>query len=233
MKILHSKTNGAEASALIITVIITGIVGFLLTAYLTLVKSQNYSTFRSQAWNNAIPVIEAGIEDALAHLNKENGTNDLIGDGGWQKTGELYHIKRYVGESYYIVTISNYLMGATNINISPVIESRAYVTMPVLVASAQTHLFAVANGAPIDTGSFLARGVRVNARQDRLFSKGMVADGEIDLNGNRITTDSFDSTDTNYNTNGRYDLNKRRANGDIATNVGLTNSAGISVDNAK
>jgi hypothetical protein len=61
----------------------------------------------------------------------------------------------------------------------------------------------------------------------------MVADGAIDLNGNRIMSDSFDSTDTNYNTNGRYDLNKHKANGDIATNVGLTNSAGISVDNAK
>ena len=230
MKILHSKTNGSEASVLLMTVVVTGIVGFLLIAYLTLVKSQNYSTFRSQAWNNAIPVIEAGIEDALAHLNKENGTNDLIGDGGWEKTGSIYHMKRYVGESYYIVTISNYVINATNV--LPVVESRAYVTMPVLVASAQNYLFAQVNGTPTTT-SYLARGVRVKAKQERLFSKGMVADGEIDLNGNRITTDSFNSTDTNYNTGGKYDINKRRANGDIASNVGLTNSAAISSDNAK
>jgi hypothetical protein len=55
----------------------------------------------------------------------------------------------------------------------------------------------------------------------------MVAKGMIDLRGNNVRSDSFDSSNTNYSTNGRYDPAKALDHGDIATNSGLTNSLEI------
>jgi hypothetical protein len=54
----------------------------------------------------------------------------------------------------------------------------------------------------------------------------MVAKNTIDLNGNNILTDSFDSANPLYSTNGLYDPNpnKVRDNGDIAAHFGITNS---------
>jgi hypothetical protein len=69
--------------------------------------------------------------------------------------------------------------------------------------------------------------VRVHTRRDGVFSKAMVADGQIDLRGNNIQTDSFDSGSTNYSSSGRYDPGKARDNGDVATNSGLVNSVNV------
>src|SRR6185503_10641312 len=80
MKIVYSKSNGSRGSTLMLVIIATALVGFVLAAYLTLLSSQNAATIRSQAWNSSVPVVEAGIEDALAHLNR-NGTNRLDIDG--------------------------------------------------------------------------------------------------------------------------------------------------------
>jgi hypothetical protein len=49
----------------------------------------------------------------------------------------------------------------------------------------------------------------------------------IDLNGHNLTTDSFDSGDTNYSTGGQYDYAKRKGNGDIITSGSIWNSVGI------
>jgi len=62
----------------------------------------------------------------------------------------------------------------------------------------------------------------------------MVAKDSIDMKGNFIRTDSFDSTDPLYSTNGGYILSKAKANGDIAVNGSPTNGTGgvVNVGNA-
>jgi hypothetical protein len=76
----------------------------------------------------------------------------------------------------------------------------------------------------------ITRSVRVTTRTSGLFAKAMVARGQIDLSGNNVRTDSFDSADPNASTNGRYDGDKARDQGDVATNSGLVNS--LSAGNA-
>src|ERR1043165_614817 len=140
MKILHSKNQGLRGNTLFIVLIVTGLVGFTLAAYLTLLRSQNYSTVRSQAWNATIPVIEAGVEDAFSQLNAHGSTN-LACDGWTVTAGGVYYpstVKRTVGENYYIITITNFNPGT--LNNFPIIESRGYVNMPVLVSSANQPL---------------------------------------------------------------------------------------------
>src|SRR5437660_12829358 len=86
------------------TVIITAIVVVsMLVAYLKMITVQNQFSMRSQAWNRTVPVLEAGVEEALAHMNKNasplfgglNGFNmtadgwTATADGGWYKIGTI------------------------------------------------------------------------------------------------------------------------------------------------
>jgi len=45
-------------------------------SYLTLVANQNRRTYHSQTWTTCIPVLEAGIEEALTQI-KCAGINNL------------------------------------------------------------------------------------------------------------------------------------------------------------
>jgi hypothetical protein len=47
--------------------------------------------------------------------------------------------------------------------------------------------------------------------------------GNIGLNGNGLSTDSFDSSDTNFSTGGQYDPAKAGTNGDVASIGGIVN----------
>src|SRR2546426_3528565 len=99
MKIISSNASRLRGNTLFIVIVITGLVGFVLAVYLTLLRSQNTATMRSQAWNASIPVLEAGVEDALSHLNA-HGTTNLNCDG-WTQSGTIYYMQRSLGENYY------------------------------------------------------------------------------------------------------------------------------------
>jgi hypothetical protein len=210
MKINRSSASSIAGSTLLMGVMVTALVSFVLVAYLGLVQSQNVSTARSQSWNSVVPIIEAGIEDALTHLNTHGSTNLLC--DGWQQTGGMYCIKRDVGDGYYVAIISNWVAGSGS---TPVIDSRGFVTMPQLASVTPTVILADI-GAPNGSQS-LARGVRCGTRCNALFAKAMVAKGQITLSGT-TDTDSFNSMDPTLSTDGLYDSSKTRDNGDIATN---------------
>src|SRR5437667_10020299 len=82
------------------------VIGISLVSYLTLVANQNRSSFHSLTWNTCVPVMEAGIEEALTQIHYYGFTNLLF--NGWTIGIDLrYHKKRSVGAdgSYYEVTI--------------------------------------------------------------------------------------------------------------------------------
>jgi len=99
-----------QGNTLLLTIVVTGLIGFLLAAYLTLVQSQNGANVRSQAWNSAMPLVEAGIEDALQHLNKNGTGSGSLATDGWVMDGsaDKYRLQqpRYVGDAFYSVTIT-------------------------------------------------------------------------------------------------------------------------------
>src|SRR5262245_55295433 len=105
MKARILRQSGQGGNTLLLTIVVTGLIGFLLAAYLTLVQSQTGATMRSQSWNFAMPVIEAGIEEAMQHLNKNGATNNSLATDGWSGSGSTYSITRALGDSYYSVTI--------------------------------------------------------------------------------------------------------------------------------
>jgi hypothetical protein len=214
--------NRQQGNTLLMTISITALIGFLLATYLTLVSSQNGANARSQSWNSAMPIVEAGIEEALAHLNTPRGlTNGPLDVDNWVLSGGIYTVNRSLGDSRYSVSIHNYRVGDPTSD--PFVESRGFVTMPLLLTAAEGPLLAAAGGTP----SYLGRGVRARTHRDFIFTKGMVAKDSIDLNGNNIQTDSFDSMDPMYSTNGMYVPGMAKDNGDIAVNSALTNSMDV------
>jgi hypothetical protein len=200
------KRQTERGNVLMTTLVTAALIGITLVAYLNMTSSQNMSVVRSQSWNSCVAIVEAGIEEALTQLYHTGTTN--LGANGWQRVdgltlpgatleGTLYTRQRTLGDSYYTVVIST--------NTPPVIHCAGYVR------------------APLST-NYLARTVRVTTKRDGLFSKGLVAKGQIDMNGNKVAVDSFDSADPSYSTSGQYDPNKRKDNGDVATNLGIVNA---------
>ena len=118
MKISVSKEHGG---VLLVTLVLTVIMGSTLAAYLKLVEFQNRAVKRSQHWNAAIPAAEAGIEEALTHLN-------YLGDGnraanGWQLVNGNYQLTRHIGTARYEVSI--------DAEMQPTITAIGYVEEPL------------------------------------------------------------------------------------------------------
>ena len=220
-----------RGSSLLITLFITTIISVMLASYLTLVRNQNYVTMRSQAWNSAITVIESGIEEALTHLDR-HGTTNLLTDG-WTLSGGLYTMIRSIDTSYYVVTISS--------DLNPSIVSTGYVPLPSYALANQNSVFAVVGNDSTYTQyynytPYVNRGVRVTTRRNGKFTKAMVAKLTINMNGNNVNSDSFDSSNPSYSSTiggypGQYDITKRRDNGDVASNDTIVNS--VNVANAR
>ena len=110
-----------EQGNIYLVLVIAIVVGLVLAAYLNMVSNQNAFSMRSQAWNRSIAVVEAGVEEALTHLNR-NGTNyaNLYRDGWWNLGGVFYK-RSAIGDCYYEVTITP--------DANPIIVSSGYVPM--------------------------------------------------------------------------------------------------------
>jgi hypothetical protein len=180
MKVQCSRQDG---SVLLVTLAITVILGTALASYLKLVEYQNKSVVRSQYWNSAIPAAEAGIEEALTHLNNVGDFNRAA--NGWVLDGGLYKMTRTLGNSRYEVTLDD----ATQ----PAITSIGYVREPI-------------------SGTEIKRTVLVQTTRYGAGMRGIVARRSITMNGN-TKIDSYDSADPTYSTAGRYDPAKAKDNG--------------------
>jgi hypothetical protein len=214
MKIKIAQKYKVSGSVLAMTIIIAGIIGFTLASYLTFISAQNRSIIRSQCWNATMPLIEAGIEEALAHLNK-NGLTNLYSDG-WNFEFGLAVKRRTLGEGRYVVVIIP--------KSQPIIESAGFVPAPIAFGSSMVGSSTQFQwSGDSSSKSEVRRTVRTTVSGGPIFAKAMTAKGRIDSNGNNIQTDSFDSSDPNFSIDGRYHPSKRKDNGDVATNSGEPN----------
>jgi hypothetical protein len=229
-----------QGNVLLASLIISAIMGVTLASYLIMTQSQHRSVVRSQVWNTSMVLTEAGVEDGLAMINKYNGnfgnlhlwTNNVSSEN-WSALGNnTYHARRYVsvdgwGTNYYDVYI-------TNVNNRPVVTASGVASWNPAIAATPMAFFASAGDTTPSTGGRLAkRTVSVMTRPDPLFAVAMAAISTIDMNGNGITTDSFDSFDPNHSVNGLYpygQISMVKSNGDVCTLATIIDS--ISVGNA-
>ena len=169
-------------------------------------------------------------------------TNYATGDS-WDQSGGLpgnvYHMRRYMDASqttFYDVYVTNVPDNNFN-NDGPWVTAVATVpwNFQYTVSSAAIVPMFATGGGPGSTLT-LGRSVVIQTIKDPLFNVAMAAAGGIDLKGNNIAADSFDSGDTNYSNGGLYptgDVSKTKAGGDICTDSTLADSLSVANANIK
>ena len=217
MKTKIPKRLKRAASALITALFICSIFSLFVMYYLSLIEQQNYLNCRSQSWNVAISITEAGVEEGLEHLN-DNSAN--LNVAPWTALG---------GSTYYrsnsLPDGNSYVVYITNTAPNPVVVARAYVSSKSFMSLAQNisaGFFAAAGVST--TPTVVTRAVRVNCTRTSLFLAPLVAKKNINLNGNNILTDSFNSCDPTKSVNGQYSPGLAGDHGDIASNLGVIDS---------
>src|SRR5205085_6275797 len=118
------KYNANNGGVLLVTLLVCAILGILIGSYLSLIQNQYLSAARDQAWNTALVVAEAGVEEAMAHLNSGVTTNNLAVNSWMTVATGTYQKTNFLGANYSVVNIK--LRPAVT-NIYPVIVSKAYV----------------------------------------------------------------------------------------------------------
>ncbi|MDB6033311.1 MAG: hypothetical protein JWM16_3649 [Verrucomicrobiales bacterium] len=210
-----SPTRSEDGSVLALVMVSAGLVGLVLVAYLSLAKTQHSYNARTETWHSALPIAEAGVEEALTHLNDTANTN--LTDNGWSYSGGVYTRQRSIGGGSYGVrfTISN---------LTATIVSTGYLAAPVTVASSGGAFLAAA-GAGVSATNYTTRTVRVVAQKSPTIIKAMLAKLDIGLGGNSCTVDSYDSS------KGAYGGSNIGDKGDVATDSDMKGA--VSVGNAK
>jgi hypothetical protein len=187
MKLRSSKEHGGILLVMLVT---SGIIGITLGSYLKYTATQSRSISRSENWNLGIPVAEAGVEEALAHINDSViGTNFAL--NGWTVVSNQFQRSDTIdGGGRYIVRIST--------DRFPIITSTGYT-----LKGGSTNEY--------------SRIVRVTTTQYATGMKGIITKGNISMNGG-TSMDSFDSEDPRYSNGAKYDASKHK-DGSYAASV--------------
>lgn len=196
MKLPIPSLGRHGGSVLMVGLIVGAILCLSLLGYLSLIHNQNLAVARSQAWNAALTLAEAGAEEALAQLNAAVGRTNTLGGSAWSLNGSFYQPntgeRRLIGGNYAVLYTAS---------IPPTIYSTGYATLPIKSAK-------------------IGRAIEVKTTNAPLYSAAIVARQNIDMNGNNITTDSYDSGNPFYNIGGMYNPSMIKSNGDIASLMG-------------
>jgi hypothetical protein len=207
------KRASQVGSVLVISLILTVILGITLGSYLMWVRSQSVMTTQSHAWNSALAIAEAGVEEAMAHINTKFGTNNNLAANGWGGSGAGPYgpVARTLKSS--IGTNGSYgtLIVRDPANGFPTIYSTGHTIVPLV-------------GKPIE------RVVEAKTANSPAFAGAMAALDNITFKGNDIKVDSYDSMDPLHSTNGMYYAPWRKANGDVASSFGLVDVGNANVN---
>lgn len=157
--------NPRSGGVLIVTLFVVMVIGIAVASYLTLVRNEATVVSRSQNWNSCIPVLEAGVEEAMAQIHYCNNSTNLSSNSWTLGTNGYYNKTRAVGSDGSYCSIS----------IQPVSPPVIYCTGYVPVALST---------------NFISRQVRISTRQTN-GSGGMLAKGIIKISGGYF--DSYNS----------------------------------------
>jgi Tfp pilus assembly protein PilX len=217
MKLNLSPKHATSGGSLIVAMFVCTILAVSIGSYLSLTSQQYRLSMRSQEWNMSIALVEAGVEEALQHIN----SNSNLATCGWTYSSNVYNMTRTIGpNATYHVQIN-----AAD-PMRPEITSRA---VSIQQSYVQSYFPALATiGLTTPSATTPTRAVRVQTAKTALYRASVVAKRRIDLNGNYVLSDSYDSSDPNKSSNGRYDPIKYAGDfGDVACNGGIYDSVNL------
>ena len=141
------------------------------------------------------------MEEALTHL--QDDMNNPAGNGWTPVTisGQQVYAKQrtFADGSYFSVNIYNAAPAASN---TPYIYSTGFVP------------------SPLSTTHYISRTAKVKGTNEPMFEFAFAAVSTIQMNGNGVAADSFNSSNPALSTNGQYDPTKVSTNGNVASAYG-------------
>jgi hypothetical protein len=114
------RVRKQSGKILIVTLVIALLVALAVGALLVIAKNQSVLTARSQTWASEIPIAEAGVEEAMAHINSRPSS---LATNGWAISGSKFVKSRNIGSGYFFTEIT-----ATK---PPVIRSIGFGRIPL------------------------------------------------------------------------------------------------------
>jgi hypothetical protein len=201
----------SDGSALAGATVASAVLSIMIAGFLSYMSNEYKLNVRSHVWNQGLHLAEAAVEIGFAELNNQyfKGSNGFQSARGWLDQG---------GGSYS-KTVNNFtdtrgnVLGDLIVNVSG-------------VGSSAPKIFGVGITSG-NTTQTLSRALAVVVLPSSRYPVGLMSRDRLDLNGNNIYTDSFDSTDPTKSTAGQYDSIKKQSNGDVASNDVLINSVNI------
>jgi hypothetical protein len=239
---LRQPDNNRDGGILVTTLLMVAVMSMLAAATLYRVSSRYASTYQSVCWNEALTSAEAGADLALVTLNKSIAAPDTAwaawtpGDATTFPKTYAPDIPSHTGDGntkvYAKMEVSQ--IGATGwfkVRATGVAELPARSVNGLEAARTDTSgvknhrsVLRKANFLSDVTGGVLAlpqmaRTVEVLAMPSasKPYARALLVKTTISLSSGSYT-DSFDSSDPAYSTNGQYDHAKRLSHGDVATN---------------
>lgn len=235
MKTKQIRNQKRKGSVLVVSMCILAIGAVLLASYLTLVETQTNSVSRSQNWNSAMGLTEAGVEEAMALVNSSTfWTNSL--PQGWsamannQTTLSRVLYTNGAGSNGFTVTV-DISSGKPSIisagYVSYVSEIWGTRTNWSMYGLPQPFIAAVGTTGSSTTPTVLGRKVQVSTTLSPLFTVAILTKSNVTLKGQNATVDSYDSTTNTYSTGGQWDPNKHKANGSVATDSSIVGDVNL------
>lgn len=176
---LSIQISKVQASTLVISLITITLLMISLVAYLGLVSFEVRKASRSENWNMALTVAEAGIEEGHAHLTR-NGLTNLVSNG-WVSAGANTVTKtRHLGSNYFTTTIIS--------NNFARIVSKGAAWIPGGAGS-----------------NFVSRTVEVIEKNPGILKNALLLLNTVSGNGGNAIVDSFSSTNGPYTLANRRD----------------------------
>jgi hypothetical protein len=195
---LRSPNQTRRGVALILTVLFLVFVAIFLATYLFVAQGEYITVARSQTWNVSLVLAEAGVEDALAFLNKNVGvygaiaewTNATSSDGWYDvSTGgkQIYYLERRSPDTnlgFYSVYITNKAGGGAAI-------------LSTGVAYWNTNAGPKVGGSNVMVSykNNTVRKIFMQTKLEAMVPGNLVSVTNTTFNGNGVTIDSFDSAD--------------------------------------
>lgn len=196
----HTIRNRNQGSTLVVALFTCLTVALVLSSFLVLFQSRHVITSRSTDWNSALPMAEAGVEEALTHLHDDAGA---VSSNGWTASvvggvSVITKQRTFSDSSYYSVVVQNASSS------TPTIYSTGFVP------------------APFQANQFISRTVKAGATNSpTVFTHAIAATGTVTLSGSAVV-DGYDSR------LGPYDAStNRNASGGIETDSRATKAIDV------
>jgi hypothetical protein len=242
MRTRGSKTQGSVLLWTVVTIALLSLIG---AEVLRLVSIKYEHALQTATWQESLLAAESGIDLAIMELRKSlfpapnhawEGWNNIPGNGV---------------TSYGLTTIPNAGLAGTPMTIEVNVDApgnlkdsngqyyriRTVGTMPIVGTARagqnrqDTRLRKLSlrwerftNGVLIAhalSAPQVSRRTEAIVRPVSAFNQAIMSVSTLDLTNQNIVVDSYDSRDPFKSTNGLYDVSKRQANGDLATNGSL------------